>query len=169
MIDNRFTLTQHEEYKHLYHLRFSVILPPERYYATETGLVLAVCKQQYPELDFKYQGHYFVVFPDNQNAYCEKQKADITFLEELVFCLPLNLDSIMAGVCSFKKAVPHIQFTVYPAELVDLTPDDFHEIVENMYSGIGLSLRVRAVSWRFERVDSGDPVFIITPTDYDFI
>lgn len=169
MIDNRFTLTQHAEHKHLYHLRFSVVLPPERYYSTQSGLIIAECKKQYPELDFDYQGDYSARFSDGQYASCVQTRIKNSYMEELVFSLPLELDTIMSATCGFKKAVPPIQFTVYPAELVDLTSDEFHETVENMYSIIGLSLRVRDVSWRFDHISGSTPVYLITPTDYDYI
>ena len=174
MIDHRFSLTQHAEHKHLYRLHFSVVIPPERYYVHQYPSILDICKRQYPELVFDYQGDYSARFPDKQYARCTQCRVKDNYVEELVFSLPLGLDDIMAATCSFKKAVPPppLEFSVDPASLVDLTPDDFHEEVENMYAlRHNLSLRIRAVDWAYFSLDfvSGEPVYLITPTDYDYI
>lgn len=172
MIDPRFQLVT-TEHKHLYHLRFSVVLPPVTYSTIQIVSIIAEAEKQYPELVFDYQGIYSARFPDGQYARCIKERKNpqhTECIEELVFSLPLQLDTIMAGVCSFKKAVPPLEFSVDPASLVDLTPDEFYEEVGNMYAlRYSLSLRVRAVDWSYFALVDGEPVYLLTPTDYDYI
>lgn len=160
MIDNRFTLIP-DPRPNLFHLQFTVVVPKDGSYYS--GIELG--KEQYPELEFSYTDVHQAKFPDGQYATAFVQQPN----DDILFSLPLELDTIMSAVCGFKKAVPSIQYTVNPAELVDLTSDDFHETVENMYSIIGLSLRVRDVSWRFDHISGSTPVYLITPTDYDYI
>lgn len=160
MIDNRFQLVP-SEHLHLFHLQFTVVVPRDGscYSAIELG------KEQYPELEFSYTGVHQAKFPDGQYATAFARSPH----DDILFSLPLELDTIMAGVCSFKKAVPPIYFTIHPEEISTITPEEFLEIVGNMYGSMGLSLRVHAVSWKFDRVDFGEAVYLITPTDYDYI
>lgn len=166
MIDPRFQLVP-SEYPHVFHLQFSVVLPPERYYSTQVGLITEEAKKQYPELDFERQGEYSARFADGQYARCKQCVVKNGYVEEIIFSMPLNLDSIMSATCSFKRAVPPIQFTVYPAELVDMTPEDFHGVIEDMYSDIGFCLRIRAVDWQIKH-DSVS-TYMIKPTDYNYV
>lgn len=67
-------------------------------------------------------------------------------------------------------AVPSMEYVVDPIDLIDMPPDDFYEGVENLYSvRHKISLRIKAVSWQFLEMDGDNPVYRITPTDYDFI
>lgn len=170
MIDKRFSLTQHTEHKHMYHLWFSVVLPPNRYYVSQVDFIIAECKKQYPELIFDCQHDYTAKFPDGQYATCIQCRVANAAVEELVFSLPLQLDTIMSAVCKFKKAVPAMEYIVEPDELLDFTPDDFYQGLENLYSvRHKLSLRIRAVTWKFLKLDSNIPVYLVQPTDYDYI
>lgn len=170
MIDKRFSLVPHTEHAHLFYLRFSVVLPPERYYTTQVGLINAECKKQYPELIFNYQGDYSARFPDGQYARCIQCRVKESYVEELVFSLPLQLDTIMSAVCKFKKAVPSIKLKVDPALLIDMTPDDFYEKMEDMYALVhNISLRIRAVTWQLFTCSIDQPIYFVTPTDYDYI
>lgn len=171
MIDKRFSLVPHSEYQHLYYLRFSVNLPPNYATRSQTDLIIAEAQKQYPELVFSFAGGFSAKFPDGQYA---RQSLILTtanwYVTLLNFSLPLQLDTIMSAVCGFKKAVPPIEYMVEPYEFLDFTPDDFYEQLENLYDvRHKLSLRIRAVTWKFIKLDSNIPVYSVQPTDYDYI
>lgn len=178
MIDKRFQLVS-TEHKHLHNLHFRVDMPLDKNYKrSDTDAIIAVCKQQYPELVFDSVGsfdNYQTRFPDGQYARgvvetTRSAHTDFSYVKSILFLLPLELDTIMAGVCSFKKAVPPMEYVAEPFELVDLTPEDFYEQLENLYNARHkLNLRIRAVTWKFLAVDSDIPVYMVQPTEYDYI
>ena len=169
MIDDRFTLTQHAEHKHLIRVEFDVVMPEEQYCYHHDDLVLAVCRREFPELVFSYTGCYQARFADGQYA-TAVMKIVGKYLVKLHFSITLALDTIMEKCLSFKKAVPPLNVNIQVEELLDLTSDDFYKRVENLYaSEYSLSLQIRAISWQFNRVSGSTPVYLITPTDYDYI
>jgi len=48
MIDDRFSLVPHPDFKNLFFLQFTVVLPQEKYFTTQTGKIQDECKRQYP-------------------------------------------------------------------------------------------------------------------------
>lgn len=161
MIDNRFTLIP-DPRPNLFHLQFTVVVPKDGSYYS--GIELG--KEQYPELEFSYTDVHQAKFPDGQYATAFVQQPN----DDILFSLPLELDTIMSAVCGFKKAVPSIRLNIDPALLIDMTPDDFHEEVENMYALVHkISLRIRAVSWQWFGVCDDNPTYTVQAIDYDFI
>ena len=170
MIDNRFSLDADPDYQHLMYLTFSVTLPPERYYSSQSGLILDICKKQYPELDFEYQGNYSARFTDGQYARCIRCIVENSYVTKLTFSMTLNVDSIMSAVCGFKNHIKPLQFTVNPVELSTITPEEFLEIVSDMYAELSIFIKVTKVSWTFDRIDStNESVYMIQPTEYNYV
>ena len=169
MIDHRFSLTQDTQHKHLIRVEFDVVMPEEQYCYHHDDLVLAVCRKEFPELVFSYTGCYQARFADGQYATAVMQIVG-KYLVKLHFSITLALDTIMKECLSFKQHVPPLEYVVDPIDLINMPPDDFYEGVENLYSvKHKISLRIKAVSWQFLHMDGDNPVYKITPTDYDFI
>lgn len=170
MIDHRFSLRQHTENKHLYHLLFRVDMPLDRNYKKhETHAIITVCKQQYPELLFSDTGLYTAKFPDGQYASGTIERTfsahtDLAYVKSILFSLPLNLDTVMEKCLSFKQYVPPLIYTAHPDFLLNVIQEDLLEIFENLYKEQDIHITIREVSWE----PTGKPFeYFVKPTDYD--
>lgn len=97
-MENRFKLVPHEQDGNLYHLCFSVVLPSQRYYIHEITLILAECKEQYPNLLFSYNGCFVARFPDGQYAINYRDTVDNAFVEVLDFRLTVDIRTILYSI-----------------------------------------------------------------------
>lgn len=166
MIDKRFSLTKSPLRPDLFDLTFDVVLPDRCLYSQDE--ILKVCTQQYPELRFSCTGCYQAKFLDGQYATAVKHIVG-SYLVKLHFSMQLQLDTIIEKCCAFRPHVPPIKFNVDPEALINLTPEDFQTEIENMYAlQHKMSLRIRDVSWEYAGFD-GEPVYLLTPIDYDYI
>ena len=169
MIDNRFSLVPSVDINHLLNITFSVILPLDRCYTTQDSIV-EEAQRQYPELIFEFFGGYSAKFPDGQYAQCIKYLKVDSRIVELIFRICMDLTTILQATTGFKKYVKPLQFTVNPAELSTITPEEFLEIVSDMYAELSIFIKVTEVSWTFDHVDStNESVYSIQPTEYAYV